>query len=206
MPDGAKPQRLPNPLLEERFLEAFRYALDKHRTQRRKGSDIPYIAHLMSVSSIVLEAGGDEDQAIAALLHDVVEDQGGAPVLDEIRERFGERVTRIVHGCTDSFVVQDEEKRPWRERKEDYIRRVATEGADTRLVSAADKLANSRAIVSDLRAHRDDVWKRFKGGKEGTLWYYDALVHTFQQAGTNRVVEELALVVTEMRRLAAEQG
>ncbi len=197
------PKRLPNPLLEERFLDAFRFALAKHRTQRRKGTDVPYIAHLMSVASIVLEAGGDEDQAIAALLHDVVEDQGGKPVLEEIRARFGERVARIVDGCTDA---DSHPKPPWEERKKAYIARVRHEDADTRLVSAADKLHNARAILADYRRLGEDIWARFKGGRAGTLWYYDALVNTFREAGSNPVVEELERVVRELQRLAGDKG
>jgi len=123
--------------LGPRFLRAFQFATDKHAGQTRKASAIPYIAHLMGVASLVLEAGGDEDLAIAALLHDVVEDCGGAPMLNEVRRRFGRRVARIVEGCTDADSYP---KPPWRERKEGYIRRLRSADADTRLVSAADKL------------------------------------------------------------------
>jgi GTP pyrophosphokinase len=203
MSEPNKSKRLPNPLLEDRFLEAFRFALDKHRTQRRKGSDVPYIAHLMGVTAIVLEAGGNEDQAIAALLHDVVEDQGGAPVLEEIGRKFGARVRHIVDGCTDAYT---EPKPEWDIRKRQYIARVAQEDEETRLVSAADKLYNARSILHDYRQIGDEIWRRFTKGKQGTLWYYDALIHTFKQAGSNPVVDELERVVGELKKLVNGQG
>ena len=134
--------------LGPRFLRAFNFAVEKHAGQTRKASTIPYIAHLMGVASLVLEFGGDEDLAIAALLHDVVEDCGGAPMLKEVRRRFGSRVAKIVDGCTDSDTYP---KTPWRERKETYIRHLKTADAETRLVSAADKLNNVRSILSDYR-------------------------------------------------------
>src|SRR5579859_2794514 len=138
-----KPQRAQrtrgNKKLGPRFLRAFLFAAEKHSGQTRKASTIPYIAHLMGVASLVLEAGGDEDLAIAALLHDVVEDCGGAPMLREVRRRFGARVAKVVDGCTDAYDVP---KPPWRERKDSYIARLKKEDAETRLVSAADKLNN----------------------------------------------------------------
>src|ERR1700746_3982287 len=140
-----------------RFFRAFLFAAKKHSGQTRKASTIPYIAHLMGVASLVLEAGGDEDLAIAALLHDVVEDCGGAPMLKEVRRRFGARVARVVDGCTDAYEVPNP---PWRERKESYIRRLKKESADTRLVSAADKLNNVRSILSDYRVMGESVWSR----------------------------------------------
>src|SRR5581483_7108340 len=133
---------------------------------------IPYIAHLMGVASLVLEAGGDEDMAIAAFLHDVVEDCGGAAMLKEVRRRFGKRVAHIVDGCTDAYETP---KPPWKERKVSYIDRLKREDSDTRLVSAADKLNNIRSILSDYRALGESVWTRFNGGREGTLWYYRTL-------------------------------
>src|SRR5579862_9759396 len=125
--------------LGARFERALLFAPRKHAGQHRKGTTVPYVAHLLSVAGLVLEAGGDEDLAIAALLHDVVEDCGGAPMLKEIRRKFGNRVAKVVDGCTDADTYP---KAPWLERKETYIRRLKTEGADTRLVSAADKLNN----------------------------------------------------------------
>lgn len=189
--------------LGERFDQALQYASRLHNAQRRKGTEIPYIAHLMSVAALVLEHGGDEEMAVAALLHDAVEDQGGKPVLEEIRRRFGERVARIVEGCTDADTVP---KPPWRQRKEEYIEHVRHAPADVRLVSVADKLHNARAVLADYRRHGEALWPRFKGGREGTLWYYRTLVETFRQAGNNPLVEELDRVVSELETLAGKGG
>ena len=186
--------------LGPRFLRAFEFAAKKHKYQTRKASTIPYIAHLMGVASLVLEAGGDEDLAIAALLHDIVEDCGGAPMLTQIRRRFGSRVAKIVDGCTDADTYP---KPPWRERKENYIARLREEDADTRLVSAADKLNNVRSILSDYREIGESVWSRFNGKREGTLWYYRTLRDEFLQGGANRVTEDFALEVRKLEHLAA---
>jgi (p)ppGpp synthase/HD superfamily hydrolase len=189
--------------LGPRFLRAFQFAAEKHKGQARKASTIPYLAHLMGVASLVLEAGGDEDLAIAALLHDVVEDCGGAPMLREVRRRFGERVAKVVDGCTDADTFP---KPPWRERKEKYIAHLKTADADTRLVSAADKLNNVRSILSDYRAHGESIWSRFNGGREGTLWYYRTLRDEFLRHKPNRVTRDLELAVKELESLAASSG
>jgi (p)ppGpp synthase/HD superfamily hydrolase len=181
--------------LGPRFLEAFLFAAEKHAGQVRKASTTPYVAHLMGVASLALEFGGDEDIAIAALLHDVVEDCGGVPMLEEVRQRFGERVAKIVEGCTDSDTLP---KPPWRERKESYIRHLQNADADTRLVSAADKLNNVRSILSDYREVGEKIWERFNGGRDGTLWYYRALIDEFQRGGPNRLIRELELAVLEL--------
>jgi len=181
--------------LGPRFLRAFQFAADKHAGQTRKASTIPYIAHLMGVASLVLEAGGDEDLAIAALLHDVVEDCGGAPMLNDVRRRFGRRVASVVEGCTDA---DSSPKPPWRERKEGYIRRLRSADADTRLVSAADKLNNVRSILTDHREIGQSVWARFQGGRDGTLWYYRALCEQFLRRKPNRLTREFALAVREL--------
>ena len=186
-------------MLGPRFLRAFAFAAEKHARQTRKASTIPYIAHLMGVASLVLEAGGDEDLAIAALLHDVVEDCGGAPMLKEVRRRFGSRVAKVVDGCTDA---DTDPKPPWRERKEKYILHLQSADADTRLVSAADKLNNVRSILSDYRSIGESVWSRFTGGREGTLWYYRTLVEVFLQQPRNRITRELELAVTGLDSLA----
>jgi len=185
--------------LGPRFLRAFAFAAEKHKHQTRKASTIPYIAHLMGVASLVLEAGGDEDLAIAALLHDVVEDCGGAPMLQEIRHKFGERVAKVADGCTDADTYP---KPPWRERKENYVRHLKKADADTRLVSAADKLNNVRSILSDYRAIGESVWSRFNGGREGTLWYYRTLRDVFLRHKPNRITRELELAVNELEGLA----
>jgi len=181
--------------LGARFLRAFAFAAEKNAGQTRKASTTPYIAHLMGVASLVLEFGGDEDMAIAALLHDVVEDCGGALMLKEVRRQFGTRVAKIVDGCTDS---DTEPKPPWRERKETYIRRLKTADADTRLVSAADKLNNVRSILADYREVGKAVWARFHGGRDGTLWYYRALLQEFLRHEPNRLIRELGLAVNEL--------
>lgn len=137
--------------------------------------------------------------AIAALLHDAVEDQGGLPRLREIRKKFGKRVGHIVDGCTDAYT---EPKAPWLDRKRDYIARVAGEDQEVRLVSAADKLSNARETLFELRVHGDAVFERFAGKKIGTLWYYRELITTFRRAGSNPLVEELDRVVTELESLA----
>jgi (p)ppGpp synthase/HD superfamily hydrolase len=181
--------------LGPRFVRAFLFAAEKHAGQARKASTIPYIAHLMGVASLVLEAGGDEDLAIAALLHDVVEDCGGAPMLSEVKRRFGARVAQIVDACTDADTYP---KPPWRERKENYIRHLKAADAGTRLVSVADKLNNVRSILADYREVGESIWSRFKGGREGTLWYYRALLDEFLRREPNRLTRELQLVVNEL--------
>jgi (p)ppGpp synthase/HD superfamily hydrolase len=165
----------------------------------RKKTGRPYIGHLMSVAALVIEYGGDEEMAIAALLHDAVEDQGGLPRLREIRRKFGKRVAHIVDGCTDSHI---EPKPPWLERKKSYVQRISRESADVLLVSAADKLSNVRETVHDLRAQGEAVFERFAGKKDGTLWYYRALVDEFQKADSNPLIEELARAVTELESVA----
>jgi (p)ppGpp synthase/HD superfamily hydrolase len=188
--------------LTVRFEEALVYATRLHAGQLRKGSGVPYVAHLLGVASLALEHGADEDEAVAALLHDAVEDQGGAPRLEEIRARFGERVARIVAGCTDADVIP---KPPWRERKERYIAHLAEADASVRLVSAADKLHNARAILSDYRTHGETLWQRFKGGRDGTLWYYRSVVEAFRAFGSTPLTDELARIVDELERLT-EKG
>lgn len=153
----------------------------------------------MSVASLVIEYGGDEDMAIAALLHDAVEDQGGLPRLREIRKKFGKRVAHIVDGCTDAYTQL---KPPWLERKRSYISRVASEGPEVRLVSAADKLSNARETLYEVRVHGESVYERFAGKKMRTLWYYRELIAAFRKAGTNPLVEELGRVVTELEKLS----
>ena len=182
-------------MFSERFARALAYAERLHAWQRRKATNKPYIGHLMSVTSIVIAYGGDEEMAIAALLHDAVEDQGGEKRLHEIRKKFGKRVAHIVDGCTDSYT---EPKAPWLARKQEYIARIAGEDADTRFVSAADKLSNARDILEDVRAEGDTVFERFQGKKEGTLWYYRTLVTEFRRAGGNPLVDELDRVVGEL--------
>jgi (p)ppGpp synthase/HD superfamily hydrolase len=188
--------------LGPRFLRAFLFAADKHKFQTRKASAVPYIGHLMGVASLVLEAGGDEDLAIAALLHDVVEDCGGKAMQKEVQRRFGTRVAKVVDGCTDA---DTDPKPPWRERKENYIRHLKHADADTRLVSAADKLNNVRSILSDYRASGESIWSRFNGGREGTLWYYRTLRDEFLRRQPNRITRDLEQAVNELESLVARE-
>lgn len=187
------------PILSRKFDEALAFAMDLHRKQVRKGTGVPYVSHLLSVAALVLEHGGTEEQAIAALLHDAVEDQGGKPTAIAIRARFGDTVADIVDGCTDTDVWP---KPPWRSRKEAYVARVRLEPAHVRLVSAADKLHNARTMVTDLRIHGPALWKRFNAGGEETLWYLRALVEAFREAGTAPIVEELARTVAELEAVS----
>jgi (p)ppGpp synthase/HD superfamily hydrolase len=193
--------------LSTRFEEALIFATRLHAGQTRKGTAIPYISHLLAVTGIVLEHGGNEDEAIAALLHDAVEDQGGTATLEEIRRRFGDRVAEIVAGCTDAWTTP---KLPWRERKEAYLARLPGATASVHLVSIADKLHNAQTILSDYRTLGESLWSRFNGGKEGTLWSYRALVEALRDAGPTSLVEELDRVVSEIEHLtsakAGEQG
>ncbi len=187
--------------LTSRFEEALVYAAHLHAGQQRKATEIPYVAHLLSVTALVLEDGGDEDQAIAALLHDAVEDQGGLPTLDEIRCRFGDRVADFVDACTDTYETP---KPPWRGRKETYIARLRLASPEVRRISLADKLHNARTILAALSQGKHDIWARFNGGEEGTLWYYHTLVEVYRHTGDDWMTNELARTVEEMTRRAGE--
>jgi GTP pyrophosphokinase len=190
------------PALGERFDQALVYAARLHRGQVRKQTDVPYVSHLLGVASLALEHGADEDEAIAALLHDAVEDQGGASTLAEIGDRFGEHVADIVAACSDSV---GEPKPPWRERKEAYVARLRTASRSARLVSASDKLHNARSILTDYRREGARVWSRFTAGRDGVLWYYRALVDALRPAGPSALVEDLDRVVAELERLAVTE-
>jgi len=198
-----KTNSLKPPYLGPRLQRAFRYAAEKHAGQTRKQTSVPYLSHLMAVASLVLEAGGDEDMAIAALLHDVVEDCGGTPRLREIRKQFGSRVAKIVEGCTDTFV---DPKPEWLQRKKDYLREVRHADRETRLVSASDKLHNVRTILADYRRDGEGVWERFTGKKEGTLWYYRALSDEYRRRSPNRITRELEIAVTELESAAGRES
>lgn len=191
------PMETENPILGPRFEDALMYAAKLHASQIRKGSRVPYVSHLMAVASIALECGADEDEAIAALLHDAIEDQGGSKAREEIRGRFGDRVVEIVDGCTDA---DTKPKPPWRERKEAYITHIKDASPSVHLVSAADKLSNARAILKDYRSLGDKLWERFKGGKEGTLWYYRSLSDVFLAVYPSPLADELDRVVSEIER------
>jgi (p)ppGpp synthase/HD superfamily hydrolase len=185
--------------LGERFERALEYATRLHREQRRKGNDVPYVAHLLGVTSLVLEDGGSEDEAIAALLHDAVEDQGGRPRLAEIEREFGSNVAHIVQGCSDADVTP---KPPWRDRKTRYVAALASHDASVRRVSLADKLYNARTILLDYRRLGDELWKRFNPESD-QLWYYRALVSAFRETTESPLVDELDRVVKELEQLVA---
>ncbi|MDV2990445.1 MAG: hypothetical protein N4J56_000099 [Chroococcidiopsis sp. SAG 2025] len=190
-------------MLSSRFTEALTYATELHAKQVRKSSGVPYISHLLGVTSIALEYGANEDEAIAALLHDAIEDRGGAATREEIRRRFGDTVTAIVDGCTDAEIIP---KPPWRQRKEAYIATIPQASPSIILVSAADKLHNARSILKDYRALCETVWERFKGGKDGTLWYYRAVVEAFIAKGTTPLIEELERTVAELEQLVKDDN
>ena len=187
--------------LAARFSEALQYTFQLHAAQRRKGSDVPYIAHLMSVAAIALEHGATEDEAIAALLHDAVEDQGGVAMREEICRRFGRAVAEIVDGCTDAETVP---KPPCLERKQQFLARLPHAGRSVHLVCAADKLHNARALCDDYRASGEAIWQRFRGGKAGTLWYYRSVVDVLQSVMPGPLVDKVARAVAELERLIAE--
>jgi (p)ppGpp synthase/HD superfamily hydrolase len=178
--------------LSARFEDALVYATRMHAGQHRKGTTVPYVAHVLAVAGTVMEHGGDEDEAIAALLHDGPEDQGGWARLDEIRQRFGDRVAAIVEECTDSM---EEPKPEWRGRKERYVAKLSGASHSAQLVAAADKLHNMRAILLDLRTLGDALWTRFHAEKEGVVWYYQALADALRAQGTSPLVDELQRTV-----------
>jgi (p)ppGpp synthase/HD superfamily hydrolase len=173
----------PHVYLTDRFFSAMAYATAAHKEQVRKSTDIAYISHPFGVASLVIEAGGDEDQAIAGLLHDVAEDCGGEERLTEIAELFGDRVAQIVRGCSDSLVVDEEKKAPWKERKEAHIKHLKSADLDTLLVTAADKTHNARAIATDIQSIGNKVWDRFNSDKQSIVWYYNSIYQVLSESG-----------------------
>ena len=202
---AADPTDEPRVILGDRYVAALELTVSLHAHQARKGNRLPYVAHLLAVSSLVLEHGGDEDQAIAALLHDAPEDQGGEATLARIRDEFGDRVAGIVAACSDTF---ESPKPPWRARKERYIAALDGKGPDVWPVTLADKVHNARTIVADLRADGPATLDRFNGGRDGTLWYYRALVDAFRASSPpippipSGLEAELERTVAELERLA----
>jgi len=185
--------------LSDKFEEALIYATRAHCNQTRKKTGIPYIAHILGVTAIALEYGGNETEGIAALLHDTVEDCGGAERLRDIREKFGDDVARIVDGCTDSDQTP---KPPWLDRKRAYVEHLKDSDSSTRLVSASDKLHNTRALLAELRRTGLEVFERLAGKQDGTLWYYRALVTAFRQHGEHPdLIDELDRAVSEIEKL-----
>jgi len=186
--------------LTRRFEDALVYATQAHEGQRRKATTVPYVAHLLAVCALVLEDGGDEDEAIVALLHDVVEDQGGVPRAAEVRARFGDRVADIVVACSDTDVMP---KPPWRSRKEAYVAHGRSAPDAVRRVSLADKVHNARTILADYRVVGEAVWRRFSAGGDDQIWYYESLVDAFRRDAPSPLHDELARVVAELKALRA---
>jgi len=181
--------------LTVRYEHALVFAHNIHRGQWRKGTDIPYMAHLLAVSSLVLEAGGDEDQAIAGLLHDMLEDQGARTSFEEIQQLFGGEVARIVRACSDT---EELPKPPWRDRKAAYLQHLDDADPAVLRVSLADKLHNSRSILTDLRENGDELWERFNASREDQLWYYQGLAAVFAQRLPSPQQRDLAEVVDKL--------
>ena len=185
--------------LSGRFEKALAFAARLHGGQLRKGvgkaRPISYIAHLLAVTALVIENDGDEDEAIAALLHDAIEDQGGIAAEHIIATCFGPKVTGIVRGCTDADMIP---KPDWWTRKRLYLEHLATASPSVRLVSACDKLHNARAILTDYRIHGEALWSIFKTGREGTLWYYRSLADEYLRGGPESVAGEVDAVVSQL--------
>jgi (p)ppGpp synthase/HD superfamily hydrolase len=196
--------------LGSRFTSAVDYARHIH-IERRKGTDIPAMAHLLGVASLVIGEAGrvgfavTEDMVIAAILHDAAEDHGGEPRLRDIEHNFGANVARMVEGLSDSLTEDSGNKAPWEERKKAYIARLRSEPKDVQLISAADKLYNARSILDDYRAVGPEVWKRFKRGRKEQIWYFDTVLEVFISSGENSLVNELGRVVAELKRISAHE-
>lgn len=184
-------------MLTERFETALVYATRLHSHQTRKVDGIPYISHLLAVAALVLEDGGNEDEAIAALLHDSIEDQGGAKTREEIRQLFGEKVVAIIDGCTESEVTP---KPPWMERKQRYLSQLQVASPSVQRVSLADKLHNARSLLASLQQHGEIVWTFFHAGKDRTLWFYRELLQVYRAAADNFMWRELERVVAELKQ------
>ena len=192
--------------LSNRFTRAVDYARVLH-IERRKGTDVPFMAHLLGVAALVMgEAGHSdvtEDMIIAAVLHDAAEDHGGQLRLDDIEHNFGSDVARMVEALSDSLTADASKKAPWQERKEEYLKRLRREPADVQLISAADKLYNARSILDDYRKIGPEVWRRFKRGRKHQLWYFRELLKVFKASGKNRIVAELERVTDKLERISA---
>lgn len=191
--------------MTNRFVEAVKLAVRLHRDQSRKGSDVPYISHLLRVAGLVLEFGADEDTAIAAMLHDAVEDQGGLETAARIRKQFGPRVERFVIGCSDSVTGTDQPKRPWRERKESMIACIDDLDPEAQLIIACDKLDNLRSTLKEYPKVGADLWKRFSGGRDGTLWYYRSMIDALREAGGCPLLDELEHAFQRLQQFIREK-
>ena len=188
--------------LSDRIGLALQVAFDLHRDQYRKGSAIPYLSHLMGVASVALRFGASEDEAIAALLHDAIEDRGGAAARELLRQLLGAKVTAIVDECTDTDITP---KPPWRTRKEAYLASLPDHSAAALRIAAADKLDNVRALIAGYRACGETLWAQFRGGRDGTLWYHRSVLAILQKTLPGPLVDQLARAVAELEQLAAGQ-
>jgi (p)ppGpp synthase/HD superfamily hydrolase len=186
-------------VLGARFEEAFLLANRLHTGHTRKAGEFPYVSHLLSVAALVLQDGGDEDEAIAALLHDAAEDQGGEETLALIGEKFGRKIAEIVEECSDTFEIP---KPPWKERKEAHVAHLARASTSAHRVVLADKLHNARALLRELRARGEATWDLFKGGKEGMLWYFHAIHEVLGETNKGYLWEEFGRVIEEIERIA----
>lgn len=196
--------------LGERFTQAVEYARQLH-TEYRKGTEIPYMAHLLGVAALVMGEAGrrvpvTEDMVIAAVLHDVVEDHGGMPRLRDVESKFGRNVSRMVAGLSDTFAEDHDKKEGWEERKSAYIKRLRKEPDDVLLISAADKLYNAKAILDDYREIGEAVFARFKRGRKQQLWYFEELLKVFRDHTPNRLVDEFDRIVGQLKAEAAEKS
>ena len=197
-------------LLTDRFTRAVDYARTLH-IERRKGTEIPYMAHLLGVASLVMGESGrvdfpvTEDMVIAALLHDAVEDHGGATRLADVDLNFGSNVARLVEGLSDTLAEDSNQKEKWEDRKRTYLDRLRGEPADVQLISAADKLYNAQSILTDYRRIKAEIWRRFNRGRKEQLWYFDELIKIFRTSGTNEIVEELQRVVDILKKESANE-
>ena len=200
---------MPEPTrLTVRFETALTYAAWAHAGHPRKGTAIPYISHPLAVAALVMESGGDEDEIIAALLHDTAEDAGGKRRLADIRVRFGERVADIVDGCSDAYgqAGSGVEKPDWLPRKRKHLKHLEQATRSVLLVSAADKLHNARAVLGDYRTMGERLWSRFKGGREGTLWYYRKVTDLLIECFASPLTEDLERTVKELEALVRRSG
>jgi len=196
-------------LLSDRFTRAVEYARTLH-IERRKGTEIPYMAHLLGVASLVMGESGrvdfpvTEDMVIAALLHDTVEDHGGAPRLKDVEFNFGANVARMVEALSDTLAEDAFQKEKWEVRKKTYVDRLRDGPPDVQLISAADKLYNAQSILTDYRRIGDEIWRRFKRGRDEQLWYFHELLKVFRNSAGNEIVDELERVVGELERVSAK--
>jgi (p)ppGpp synthase/HD superfamily hydrolase len=199
-------------VITPRFSDAVETARRIHAGDLRKGTGIPYLAHLLSVAALVLEHGGTEDEAIAALLHDTAEDHGGQRTIDTLRAEYGDQVADIVEACSDTLVTDRTQKEPWWDRKVRYLERLAEEPRSALLVSAADKLHNARAVLGDYRVHGDALWERFNAdaGRAGVVWYYtrlrEVILARLHGTPAQPLADELGFVVGELYVEAERRG